>query len=66
MILVVVLTTAGHFRSVLSVFGTFGVLAAVVYTVVCVGIGWLLGGSPMNVPPLRAADGYAGGRPRGR
>jgi hypothetical protein len=22
--------------------------------------------SPMNVPPVRAADGYAGGRPRGR
>ena len=44
MILVVVLTMAGHFKSVLSVFGTFGVLAAVVYTVVCVGIGWLLGG----------------------
>jgi bile acid:Na+ symporter, BASS family len=44
MILVVVLTTAGHFKSVLSVFGTFGILAAVVYTVVCVGIGWLLGG----------------------
>ena len=41
MILVVLLTTAGHFKSVLSVFGTFGVLAAVVYTVVCVGIGWL-------------------------
>jgi BASS family bile acid:Na+ symporter len=41
MILVVVLTMAGHFKSVLSVFGTFGVLAAVVYTVVCVG---LLGG----------------------
>ena len=44
MILVVLLTMAGHFRSVLSVFGTFGVLAAVVYTVVCVGIGWLVGG----------------------
>ena len=44
MILVVVLTMAGHFKSVLSVFGTFGVLAAIVYTVVCVGIGWLLGG----------------------
>jgi len=29
MILVVVLTMAGHFKSVLSVFGTFGVLAAV-------------------------------------
>jgi BASS family bile acid:Na+ symporter len=44
MILVVVLTLAGHLKSVLSVFGTFGVLAAVVYTVVCVSIGWLLGG----------------------
>jgi BASS family bile acid:Na+ symporter len=44
MILVVTLTTAGHFNSVLSVFGTFGILAAVVYTVVCAGIGWFLGG----------------------
>ena len=44
MILVVTLTTAAHFKSVLSVFGTFGVLAAGAYTVVCVGIGWLLGG----------------------
>ena len=44
MILVVLLTIAGHFKSVVSVFGTFGVLAAIVYTVVCVGIGWLLGG----------------------
>ncbi|MEV0673336.1 bile acid:sodium symporter [Mycobacterium sp. NPDC050441] len=45
MILVIVLTTAAHFNSVLSVFGTFGILAAVVYTVICAGIGWLLGGS---------------------
>jgi BASS family bile acid:Na+ symporter len=44
MMLVVVLTIAAHFKSVLSVFGTFGVLAAIVYTVVCIGIGWLLGG----------------------
>ena len=44
MILVVLLTIAAHFKSVLSVFGTFGVLAAIVYTVVCIGIGWLLGG----------------------
>jgi bile acid:Na+ symporter, BASS family len=44
MILVVLLTIAAHFKSVLSVFGTFGVLAALVYTVVCIGIGWLLGG----------------------
>jgi BASS family bile acid:Na+ symporter len=42
MVLVVVLTTAGHFKSVLSVFGTLGILAAVAYTVVCAGIGWLL------------------------
>ncbi|MCA4756379.1 bile acid:sodium symporter [Mycolicibacterium fortuitum] len=45
MILVVVLTIAAHFNSVLSVFGTFGILAAVVYTMICAGIGWLLGGS---------------------
>ncbi|OBG43352.1 bile acid:sodium symporter family protein [Mycolicibacterium fortuitum] len=45
MILVIVLTIAAHFNSVLSVFGTFGILAAVVYTMICAGIGWLLGGS---------------------
>ena len=45
MILVVVLTIAAHFNSVLSVFGTFGILAAIVFTVICAGIGWLLGGS---------------------
>lgn len=44
MILVVTLTTAGHLKSVLSVFGTLGVLAAIVYTIVCVAIGWVLGG----------------------
>ncbi|GAS88923.1 bile acid:sodium symporter family protein [Mycolicibacterium brisbanense] len=42
MVLVVLLTVAGHFRSVVSVFGTFAVLAAVVYTAVCAGIGWLV------------------------
>lgn len=45
MILVIVLTIAAHFNSVLSVFGTFGILAAVVYTMICAGIGWPLGGS---------------------
>ena len=44
MILVVTLTTAGHFSSVLAVLGTFGILAAILFTAVCVGIGWLLGG----------------------
>jgi bile acid:Na+ symporter, BASS family len=44
MILVVALTTAAHFKSVLSVLGTLGILAAVVFTAVCVAIGWVLGG----------------------
>lgn len=44
MILVVVLTTAAHFKSVLNVLGTFGILAAILFTAVCIGIGWLIGG----------------------
>jgi BASS family bile acid:Na+ symporter len=44
MIFVIVLTTAGHFQSVLGVIGTYAVLAAVVFTAVCLGIGWVLGG----------------------
>jgi bile acid:Na+ symporter, BASS family len=44
MILVVALTTAGYFTSVVTVFGTFGILAAVVFTALCAGAGWLLGG----------------------
>jgi len=44
MILVVTLTTAAYIKSVLSVLGTFGVLAAIVFTGVCIGIGWILGG----------------------
>jgi BASS family bile acid:Na+ symporter len=44
MILVVVLTIAGHFNSVAAIFGTFGFLAAIAFTVVCIGIGWLVAG----------------------
>jgi BASS family bile acid:Na+ symporter len=44
MTLVVTLTTAGHFKSVLLVFGTFGILAAAVFTVICATLGWVLGG----------------------
>jgi BASS family bile acid:Na+ symporter len=44
MILVVTLTTAAYFKSVLSVLGTFGILAAVLYTLLCTGAGWVLGG----------------------
>jgi BASS family bile acid:Na+ symporter len=44
MIFVVTLTTGGHFRSVVTILGTFGIVAAVVFTAVCFGIGWVLGG----------------------
>lgn len=40
MVLVVVLTIVANFREVLSVYGTRGILAAIVYTAVCAGIGW--------------------------
>lgn len=42
MVLVVVLTIVANFREVLSVYGTRGILAAVVYTFICAGIGWAL------------------------
>lgn len=42
MVLVVALTIVANFREVLSVYGTRGILAAVVYTAVCAGIGWAL------------------------
>ena len=42
-------------------FGTFGVLAAVVYTVICVGIGWLLGGPGMSTRgPIKANSAALG------
>jgi BASS family bile acid:Na+ symporter len=44
MIFVVTLTTAGHFPSVVGVLGSFGIVAAVVFTAICFGIGWVLGG----------------------
>jgi bile acid:Na+ symporter, BASS family len=44
MIFVVVLTTAGHLGSMLSILGSFGVVAAVMFVAICFGIGWVLGG----------------------
>jgi bile acid:Na+ symporter, BASS family len=44
MVLVVSMTTAGHVNSVIDVFGTFGILAAVVFTALCAALGWSLGG----------------------
>jgi BASS family bile acid:Na+ symporter len=40
MALVVVLTIVANFREVLSIYGTRGLLAAIVYTAICAGIGW--------------------------
>ena len=44
MIFVVVLTTAGHLRSMLSILGSFGILAAVIFVAICFATGWVLGG----------------------
>jgi bile acid:Na+ symporter, BASS family len=44
MIFVVILTTAGHFGSMVSILGSFGILAAVIFVAICFGIGWVLGG----------------------
>jgi len=44
MVLVVSMMTAGHVNSVLDVFGTFGILAAVIFTALCAIVGWTLGG----------------------
>ena len=44
MIFVVTLTTAGHFGSMMSILGSFGILAALIFVAICFAIGWLLGG----------------------
>lgn len=54
MILVITLTVAGHFRSVLSVLGTFGILAAVAFTVVCAAMGWFIGGPAVDTRSVLA------------
>jgi bile acid:Na+ symporter, BASS family len=44
MIFVVTLTSAGHLPSMVSILGSFGIVAAVAFVAVCFGIGWVLGG----------------------
>ena len=44
MIFVLVLTTAGHFGSMLTILGSFGIVSAALFTAICFGIGWALGG----------------------
>jgi bile acid:Na+ symporter, BASS family len=54
MIFVVVLTTAGHFRSMLSILGSFGILAAAIFVAVCFAIGWVLGGPGVDTQGVLA------------
>jgi BASS family bile acid:Na+ symporter len=44
MIFVVVLTTAGHLGSMMTILGSLGIFAAVIFVAICFGIGWVLGG----------------------
>jgi BASS family bile acid:Na+ symporter len=44
MIFVIVLTTAAHLKSMVTILGSFGIVAATVFVFVAFGIGWLLGG----------------------
>ena len=44
MILVIGFTTAAHLRSVIGVVGSFALVAAVLLTLFCAAVGWLLGG----------------------
>ena len=44
MVCVVVLTTAGHFGSMLSILGSLGIVSAAIFVVICCAIGWMLGG----------------------
>jgi len=44
MIFVVALTTAGNFGSMMSILGSFGIVAALIFVAICFGIGWVLGG----------------------
>jgi BASS family bile acid:Na+ symporter len=44
MIFVVTLTTAGNLKSMLTILGSFGILAAVIFIAICFGIGLALGG----------------------
>jgi BASS family bile acid:Na+ symporter len=48
LILLVVLLTAANIEKVLQVFGTFGILAGLLFIALGVGFGWLLGGPDVD------------------
>jgi len=52
LIALIVLLTVVNFRSVLSVFGTRGILAGLLFLAAGYGIGWLLGGPASDTRPV--------------
>ena len=54
LILAVLLITAANIDKILQVFGTFGILAGLLFTVFGVGIGWLLGGRNVDTKRVMA------------
>ena len=53
-ILMVLFITAANIDKILQVFGTFGILAGLLFTVFGVGIGWLLGGRNVGTKRVMA------------
>src|SRR5437660_3740106 len=54
LIMLVVLITAANIEKVLQVFGTFGILAGLLFIAFGVGIGWLLGGPDVDTRRVMA------------
>jgi BASS family bile acid:Na+ symporter len=54
LILLMLLITAANIDKVLQVFGTFGILAGLLFIAFGVGIGWLLGGPAVNTRRVMA------------
>ena len=54
LILLVLLITAANIDKVLQVFGTFGILAGLLFIALGVGIGWLLGGPDVDIKRVMA------------
>jgi len=52
LILVILLLTVVNFNSVLSVFGTRGILAGLLFVAAGYGVGWLLGGPTADTRPV--------------
>jgi len=52
LVLVILLLSVVNFNSVLSVFGTGGILAALLFVAIGYGIGWILGGPAVDTRPV--------------